>query len=87
MARKKVEPDPNPKPIGPILARNLERLGYVDKVIRVGEIAEKVRAKSSKGFSRQRMSQILNAVRVENETLELIAKGLGVKVADLTRDD
>ena len=84
MAKKKIETD---EPIGPRLAANLYRLGYGDVVIRHAEIARLVSEKSGQSFSRQRVATILNAVRVEPETIELIAKAIGVKSDELTRGD
>jgi hypothetical protein len=82
MAKKKVGTD---EPIGPLVAENLYRLGYGDIVIRNAEIARLVSEKTGQSFSRQRVASILNAVRVEPETIELVAKAIGVKPAELTR--
>jgi hypothetical protein len=75
------------QPIGPLLLWNLYRLGYADIVARSSEVAELVAKKAGKGITRQRISALMNAVRIEPETIELIAKGLGVKPAELTRTD
>jgi hypothetical protein len=85
MARKAAEG--RDKPIGPLLVKNLYRLKFADIVVRSGEIATLVSEKTGKPISRQRVSQLMNAVRVEPETLEMLAKGLGVKVAELLRDE
>ncbi|WP_422930129.1 helix-turn-helix domain-containing protein [Singulisphaera sp. PoT] len=82
MARKKVAVD---EPIGPLLAQNLYRLGYGDIVIRSADIARLVAQKTGESFSRQRVSSILNAVRVEPETIELLASALGVSPDELTK--
>jgi hypothetical protein len=82
MAKKKAESN---EPIGPLLAENLYRLGYGDIVIRNAEIARLVTEKTGQSFSRQRVASILNAVRVEPETIELVAKAIGVKVTELTK--
>src|SRR4051812_42153404 len=84
MAPKNVES--KDKPIGPRLVNNLFRLGFADIVVRSAEIARLVEKKTGKGMTRQRISAMMNAVRVESETVELLAKGLGVKPADLLRD-
>lgn len=85
MARKKVVT--TDKPIGPLLLKNFARLGYVDMVPRSAEIARLVTEKTGKPISRQRISAIINAVRVEPDTIAQIAKGLGLKVDELLRDD
>lgn len=85
MARKKLEAVD--KPVGPLLFKNFVRLGYGSMVVRAADIAEQVTKKTGKRISRQRISAITNAVRVEPETIELIAKGLGVKKEELLRDD
>lgn len=82
MAKKKVEVS---EPIGPVLAENLYRLGYGDIVIRNAEVARLVAEKTGQSFSRQRVASILNAVRVEPETIELLARALGVKAEELTK--
>jgi hypothetical protein len=82
MAKKKAE---SHEPLGPLLAANLYRLGYGDVVIRNAEIARLVSEETGQGFSRQRVASILNAVRVEPETIALIARAIGVKPAELTR--
>jgi hypothetical protein len=82
MAKKKVETD---APVGPLLVENLYRLGYGDIVIRNAEIARLVSEKTGQSFSRQRVASILNAVRVEPETVALLAKAIGVKPQELTR--
>jgi hypothetical protein len=82
MAKKKAEAD---GPVGPLLAANLYRLGYGDIVIRNADVARLVSEKTGQSFSRQRVASILNAVRVEPETIELLAKAIGVKPAELTK--
>ncbi len=78
-------PPPDDTPVGPLLVRNLHRLGYADIVVRSAEIARLVSEKTGKSISRQRVAQLMNAVRVEPETIELLAKGLGVKASELTK--
>ena len=82
MAKKRAE---TVEPIGPLLANNLYRLGYGDIVIRSAEIARLITERTGQNFSRQRVSQLLNAVRVEPETIELVAKAIGVKAGELTK--
>ena len=72
-------------PEGKILAYNLKRLGYSEEVIKMAEIARLVTEKTEKKMSRQRISTILNAIRVTPETFELIARAIGVKPAELKR--
>ena len=73
------------EPIGPLLARNLFRLGFADVVVRSTELAGLVSKKTGRTMTRQRISALMNAVRVEPETVELLAKAVGVKAAELTR--
>lgn len=83
MARKRA-PEPD-DPIGPILFENLDRLGYVDRVLRSAEIAKIVTERTGRSMTRQRVSQLINAVRVNPETIALLAEGLGVKPSELTK--
>lgn len=83
MARK--SSDAEGEPMGSILFENLDRLGYVDRVARSSEIAKRVSEKTGKPFTRQRVLQLLNAVRINPETIELLASGLGVKSSELMR--
>jgi hypothetical protein len=83
MARKKI--DRPGGAIGPVLAHNFYRLGYGDVVIRHAEISKLVKKKTGKKMSRQRIAAILNAVRVSDETIETLAKAVGVKVDELTK--
>lgn len=78
--------DPS-KPVGPILIRNLHRLGFADIAVRCGEIAERVAKKTGKKVSRQRISAITKAAHIEPDTLKWLAKGLGVSPKELTRDE
>jgi hypothetical protein len=71
--------------MGTILFENLERLGYVDRVARSAEIARLVKEKTGRSITRQRVQQLLNAVKISPETIELLARGLGVKPTDLTK--
>lgn len=71
--------------IGLILAEHFIRLGYSETVIKTSEIAKLVSEKTGKSISRQRIANLLNAVRVNPETIEMIALGLGVTAKDLTR--
>ena len=83
MSRPKA-PEYDP-PIGPILAENFIRLGYSERVIKTSEIARLVTEKTGKSMSRQRVANLLNAVRVNPETIEVLAQGLGVNPKELTR--
>jgi hypothetical protein len=85
VARKEIEIDE--RPVGPRLVKNLFKLGYADIVVRSAEIARIVSERTGRKLTRQRVSALMNAVRVEPETIELLAKGLGVKPADLLKDD
>jgi hypothetical protein len=84
MALKDLEGDP--KAVGPMLVKNLFRLGFADIVVRSAEIARLVEKKTGKTMTRQRISAMMNAVRVEPETIELLAKAIGVKPAELLKD-
>jgi hypothetical protein len=73
-------------PTGPVLVKNLLRLGLADIVVRSAEIARDITEKSGKPMSRQRISALMNAVVVEPSMIEMIAKSIGVKPSELTRD-
>lgn len=73
-------------PIGPTLAKNLLRLGYADIVVRSSELSSLVASKTGTTMSRQRISQIMNAVRVEDETVATLAKAIGVKPSELLKE-
>lgn len=83
MARKAQEPDD--EPMGPIIFENLDRFGFVDRTARTAELARLVQEKTGKPMTRQRVAQILNAVRVSPETVEALAAAIGVKPSELTR--
>lgn len=72
-------------PIGPTLAANLHRLGWATLAVKSSELSELVNTKTKKKMTRQRISSMMNAVRVERETIEAIAKAIGVKASDLTK--
>lgn len=74
------------KPIGPILAENLARLGYGRYVINAAEVAKLVAEKTGKPISRQRIAQIVNAVNVSDETIALLSMALEVDPSELTRE-
>jgi DNA-binding Xre family transcriptional regulator len=73
-------------PVGPVLERNLFRLGKADIVVRSTEIAKDVTASTGIPMSRQRISALMNAVHIEPETIEMIAKALKVKPSELLKD-
>jgi hypothetical protein len=80
--RPSTEPDP---PVGPIIAENLIRLGFVEQVVQTATVAKLVTEKTGSPMSRQRVSAILNAVRVKPSTVARLAKGIGVKPEELTK--
>lgn len=82
---RRVRPAPGEPGMGPILRMNFCRLGYSDLVVRVGEVADKVTANTGKKMTKQRVSGLLNAVRATPETIETLARGLGVEVSELLR--
>jgi uncharacterized protein YneF (UPF0154 family) len=84
MARK--TRDRGDMPIGPLLVKNLYRLGYADLVVRSAELSRLVERTGHK-MSRQRIAQMMNAVRVEDETIAVLAKAIGVKPSELLRSD
>jgi xanthine dehydrogenase iron-sulfur cluster and FAD-binding subunit A len=85
MPRRKPEAEERSLPDGTILKENLLRLGFYEKVIRTTEIAQKVKENTGKSMSRQRVANLLNAIRINPETIQTLAKGLGVKPEELTR--
>lgn len=88
MARKKINVGAVPaKAVGPVLVKNLHRLGFADLTIRSAELSRLVAAKTGKTMSRQRISAIANSVRVERATLDILAEAIGVETAELLKDD
>ena len=91
MPRTKAPTVPAPTPIpagaayGPTLAANLIRLGYADTVVRTAEIARRVADHTGRPISRQRVAQLLGAVRVTPARVAEIAAALGVDPAELVR--
>lgn len=83
MARRNTS-DSTP-PDGSVLAENLIRLGYAETVVRTTEIARLVTEKTGKSMSRQRIASLLNAITIRPETIEQLAKGLGVDPKELTK--
>jgi hypothetical protein len=83
MARKKAHEGDIPS--GDVIAENLARLGYADQVIRLSEIAQRIGDTTGKKVSRQRIANILGSLRVYPDTVEMLAKGLGVKAEELTK--
>jgi hypothetical protein len=73
--------------VGPEYTAECERLGFIKHKLRLGEIAALIRGKNGKPWARQRLTGIINSVRVEQATIDAIAKGLGVKPSELTRED
>ena len=73
------------KPVGPTLLKNLHRLGYADIVPRSSELSRLVADKCGKSLSRQRISAIVNSVNVEDATIELLAKAIGVDADELLK--
>lgn len=78
--------DKTAKAIGPILKKNLYRLGYGRIEVNAVEVAKLVAAKTGKSLSRQRISAMMNAVHIEPATIDQLAKGLGVKASELTQE-
>lgn len=72
---------------GPLLKRNLFRLGHAEIVVPVQDLVKLVEAKTGESISRQRLHQMLNAVDVPDEVIATIAKALGVKPDELLRDE
>lgn len=75
-----------PEAIGPIIAENLLRLGWARIVPNATDIATAVaKMPGKKRMSRQRIGAIINAVNVEPDTIETLAKAIGVEPDELTR--
>ena len=83
MARRSTS-DSTP-PDGSVLAENLIRLGYAETVVRTTEIARLVSEKTGKPMSRQRIANLLNAINIRQETIDQLAKGLGVDPKELMK--
>ena len=76
-----------PEPIGdgPALAANLCRLGFGRMVVESAQVARIVVAKTGHAMSRQRVSALLNAVKITPKTIAVLAKALEVEPDELTR--
>lgn len=68
---------------GPVLAENLARLGYARSTVNHRRVAELVRLKTGKFWSRQQIGAILNSVRVSDETIKTLADAVGVTPKEL----
>ncbi len=76
------------RPDGEVLAENLMRLGYVRTIVAATDVTKVVTerlGKHERTISRQRLSAMLNAIHIRPETIETLAKGLGVKAAELMK--
>ncbi len=82
---KSIPYENRPDGMGKVIALNLIRLGYVEHSVRVADIARLITEKTGKPMSRQRVSAIMRAPHIEQGTLEMIAKAVGVKPAELLR--
>lgn len=85
MARKKPQVDTRRPSDGEVLLENLCRLGWCERVVKATDLASKVTETTGKNLSRQRVAQLLNAVRITDETIEFLAQGIGVDAAELRR--
>jgi hypothetical protein len=90
MTPKKTPPKAKAKaargPMGPTLKANLIRLGEIGLVVPTTSIAKRIKAAGGRTISRQRITALFNAVHIEDDTIAVIAKGLGVKPEELTRE-
>jgi hypothetical protein len=87
MARMK---KPIPKPegdIGPIIEKTLIRLGHAQNVVKLTDVCRLIKERTGKTISRQRLAAILKANSVEDGTIEMIAKGVGVSPAELLMEE
>lgn len=87
MARKKLTRPEGP--VGPIIADNLFRLGFGDRIVRGKDLSELIDKKwrGKRTMSRQRITNILNSVNVSDQTLQTIAEAIGVEPGELLRTD
>jgi hypothetical protein len=72
-------------PMGPVILANLYRLGYADVRPRATKLSELV-TEAGGSMSNKRISAIVNAARVEPQTVAWLAKAIGVKPAELLRE-
>ena len=87
MAKKKAPARETDRPMGPIVAKNLSRIGLTSTSVNTAEVARLVTAKTGKSMSRQRVASILNQVKISDRTIEMLAKAVGLKPDDLLKDD
>jgi hypothetical protein len=73
--------------MGRIIAQALWTMGYVNPpkpaTLKVAEAARDIAERTGRNMDRRRLGQIIDAERVEPETLEWLAEGLGLTVAEL----
>jgi hypothetical protein len=70
--------------VGSIIKQTLINMGYVEEpAVKLTEVARIVTEKTDKNLSKQRLKAILEADRVSAETLNWLARGLGISVAEL----
>jgi hypothetical protein len=69
--------------MGRVLAENLVRLGWAERIVRVR--AQEICDRMEGGMVRQRINALLGAETIRPETLKRIADAIGVKPDELTR--
>lgn len=84
MAKRK--PEKRPMPMGQVLKANLRRLQLTEEVVRSAEIIRRIKARTGRDVTRQRIAALVNAIYIEPETIAWLADGLGVTPEDLLRE-
>jgi plasmid maintenance system antidote protein VapI len=69
--------------MGRVLAENLVRLGWAERIVRVR--AQEICDRMEGGMVRQRINALIGAETIRPETLKRIADAIGVKAEELTR--
>lgn len=68
---------------GTVLAEGLIRLGFVRQTVAMAEVAEIVSERTGKPLTRQRLSTLLNSIRISPDTIKMIAGALEVDPSEL----
>lgn len=70
--------------VGNLIKHTLINMGYVEEpAVKLTEVSRIVTEKTGRNLSKQRLKAILEAERLAPDTLDWLALGLGISVAEL----
>lgn len=70
--------------MGKVIEKTLLALGYVEPAkVKLTEVCRDIERRSGQKISKQRLAAILKAETLEPKTIENLAEGLGITVAEL----